>query len=216
MKTTGTSPDEPSQNELDILLQQILSWHTTRMLYSKISDGRTTIDDSDNPSVDTLLNAIRYSLLICCLLISPQILATEQYDLPDYSIGYDASRNPNADGRAALKLAKETNRRVLIEVGGDWCSWCHILDRFIRDHPTVQSRLHETFVVLKVNVSDANDNASFMASLPPTLGYPHMYVADMDGSILHSQDTAEFIQNKHYSEQRILAFLDRWQLKHDK
>ncbi|TNF92208.1 MAG: DUF255 domain-containing protein [Gammaproteobacteria bacterium] len=196
-------------------MRRILYWFIPKMSNSKISVGRTTIDDPDNPSVDTLLNAIRYSLLICCLLLSLQIQATEQYDLPAYSTGYDANRNPNADGRAALKLAKETNRRVLIEVGGDWCSWCHILDRFIRDHPTVQSRLHETFVVLKVNVSDANDNASFMASLPPTLGYPHMYVADMDGSILHSQDTAEFIQNKRYSEQLILAFLDRWQVKHE-
>ncbi len=132
-------------------------------------------------------------------------------ELPVYSRVYDASRNPNADGRAALKLAKETNRKVLIEVGGDWCSWCFVLDRFIKDHPKVASRLHQTFVVLKVNISDENDNVEFMAAFPKANGYPHMYVTDSDGNILSSQDTADFRENKKYSEARFMAFFDRWQ-----
>ncbi len=132
-------------------------------------------------------------------------------DLPAYSRNYDASRNPNADGRHALKLAKETNRKVLIEVGGDWCGWCFVLDRFIKEHPKVESRLHQIFVVLKVNINDENDNVDFMAAFPPAQGYPHMYVSDSDGNILSSQDTADFRENKKYSEARFMAFFDRWQ-----
>ena len=135
-------------------------------------------------------------------------------ELPVYSRVYDASRNPNADGRAALKLAKETNRKVLIELGGDWCSWCFVLDSFIKDHPKVESRLHQTFVVLKVNISDENDNIEFISAFPPAQGYPHMYVTDSDGNILSSQDTADFRENKKYSEARFMAFFDRWQ-KHE-
>ena len=129
-------------------------------------------------------------------------------ELPVYSRIYDARRNPNADGRDALKLAQKTNRKVLIEVGGDWCSWCHIMDRFIKAHPNVESRLHETFVVLKVNVSDVNDNAEFMAALR---GYPHMYITDSTGTILYSQDTANFREDDEYSEQRFMIFFDHWQ-----
>ena len=150
-----------------------------------------------------------------CLLGSIPALAASQLNLPLYSTVYDTSRNPNADGRAALMLAKDTHRKVLIEVGGDWCSWCHILDRFIKGHPKLESRLHETFVVLKVNVSDVNDNAEFMASLPPALGYPHMYITDNNGDVLHSQDTAEFLVNKKYSETRFMTFLDHWQSAHE-
>ena len=131
-------------------------------------------------------------------------------DLPVYSRVYDASRNPNADGRDALKLAKETNRKVLIELGGDWCSWCFVLDRFIKENPKLESRLHQTFVVLKVNISDENDNVEFMAAFPPAQGYPHMYVTDSDGNILSSQDTADFRENNKYSEARFMAFFDRW------
>ncbi len=131
-------------------------------------------------------------------------------ELPVYSQVYDASRNPNADGRDALKLAKETNRKVLIEVGGDWCSWCFVLDRFIKEHPKVASRLHQTFVVLKVSISDENDNVEFMAAFPQAQGYPHMYVTDSSGNILYSQDTADFRENKEYSEALFMTFFDRW------
>lgn len=162
-----------------------------------------------------MLVFVRHSVVIACFLLGFPVLAMGLDDLPVFSRIYDVNRNPNADGRAALKLAKETNRRVLIEVGGDWCTWCHILDRFINDHPELRSRFHETFVVLKVNVSDENDNAEFMASLSPNIGYPHMYITDENGTVLHSQDTAEFRMNGKYSEQRFLAFLDRWQIKHE-
>jgi thiol:disulfide interchange protein len=130
--------------------------------------------------------------------------------LPAYSLGYDAARDAFADGRDALQLARRTERRVLIEVGGDWCSWWHVLDRFLKEHPAIRTRLHERFVVLKVNVDDSNDNAEFLSAFPPALGYPHLYITSNDGSIVHTQDTAEFLHNGKYSEQLVLDFLDRW------
>jgi hypothetical protein len=61
-----------------------------------------------------------------------------------------------------------------------------------------------------VNVDDSNDNAEFLSAFPPALGYPHLYITSNDGSIVHSQDTAEFLQNGEYSQQRVLGFLDHW------
>jgi thioredoxin-related protein len=69
-------------------------------------------------------------------LVLPNVYATQvASELPAYSRVYDESRDPIVDGREALKLAQETQRKVLIEVGGDWCSWCHVLDGFIKAHP---------------------------------------------------------------------------------
>jgi hypothetical protein len=42
-----------------------------------------------------------------------------------------------------------------------------------------------------------------------------MYITDIDGTILFSQDTAEFLQDGKYSEQRFRAFLDRWSLRYE-
>lgn len=162
-----------------------------------------------------MLCSMRLVGVIYLCVLAVQVHAAPVQLLPAYSEGYNPARDPFADGRAALQLARDTQRKVLIEVGGDWCSWCHILDRFLNEHPALHTRLHQTFVVLKVNVDDANDNSEFLAVFPRPLGYPHMYITDTDGTILYSQDTAEFLQDGRYSEQRFGAFLDRWRLQHE-
>lgn len=149
------------------------------------------------------------------LLISSSLVAAVEA-LPEYSLIYDPGRDVFEDGHAAIKLAKATNRRVLIEVGGDWCKWCHVLDGFLANNPDIKTRLHQTFVMLKVNVSDANDNHSFLQAFPKPLGYPHMYVTENNGNILWSKDTAEFLVNGKYSRQRFTEFFDRWALTSDK
>ena len=142
--------------------------------------------------------------LLACLRLS----AGE--GLPAYSTGYSAERDPFADGRAALALAKSSGRRVLIEVGGDWCAWCHRLERIISEHPEVATALYGNFVLLKVNVSDANPNDEFLSGLPKLAGYPKLFVARDDGVIVQSQDPSDFLAEGDYNPELILDFLQRW------
>lgn len=157
----------------------------------------------------------RLSAFTCLLVLAARAAASQLPEPPAYSQGYDPGRDPFADGRAALKLARDSHRKVLVEVGGDWCSWCHVLDRFLRNHPALQAQLNRTFVLLKVSVDETNDNAEFLSAFPEALGYPHMYITDSEGKILFSQDTAEFLDNGSYSEQRFQLFLDRWSSPHE-
>lgn len=136
--------------------------------------------------------------------------AAEDWYIPEYSKAYDPSRDPFADGKEALQYAQQTNRRVLIEVGGDWCSYCKILDYFINNNATIKNSLYERFVVLKVNISDENDNKAFISGLPKTFGYPHIFITENDGTVILSKDTAQLLQNGKYSEQRFIDFLDKW------
>ena len=155
--------------------------------------------------------SIKKHLLPTYLCLLPLFLSA-QTSLPPYSRVYDPARDPFADGRAALQLARETNRRVLIEVGGDWCRWCHILNKFLAENQQIREQLHRNFVILKVNVSEANDNAEFMAGFPKPLGYPHFYITEADGRIIFSKDTAELLENSRYSAQRFQQFIDKWKL----
>ena len=134
-------------------------------------------------------------------------------NLPNYSKVYDEQRDPFKDAAAALALAKETNRQVLIEIGGNWCSWCHKMDAFLVKNPEVFQALHSQYVLLKINVSDSNENDDFMKSLPPVLGYPHMYVSTSSGKMLLSKDTAELLEDNHYSKEHWLAFINKWQVE---
>ncbi|WP_057829910.1 thioredoxin family protein [Colwellia sp. TT2012] len=131
-------------------------------------------------------------------------------DLPTYSKVYDEQRDPFKDAVAALALAKETNRQVLIEIGGNWCSWCHKMDSFLAKNPEVYQALHSQYVLLKINVSDSNENNDFMKSLPPVLGYPHMYVSTAQGKMILSKDTAELLADNNYSKSQWLRFLSDW------
>ena len=153
------------------------------------------------------------AVFILLIWANVDLRKVEAAELPAYSRHYDPARDPFADGRAAIELAKKTQRRILIEVGGNWCKWCHVLDKFIKNDAEIEQALYQTFVVLKVNVSDENSNEKFLAAFPKNLGYPHMYVADMDGKVLHSQDTAAFLVNLKYSKVKFLAFLKRWKFK---
>jgi len=134
-------------------------------------------------------------------------------DLPMYSKVFDDQRDPFKDAIAAIELAKSTNRNVLIEIGGNWCTWCHKMDAFLADNPDIYKSLHQSFVLLKVNVSDSNENTDFMKGLPPVLGYPHMYVSTGSGKMLLSKDTAEFLESGEYSRRQWLAFIDKWKVK---
>lgn len=139
--------------------------------------------------------------------------AAESRDLPGYSRHYDPQRDPFADGRDAIEKAAASQRRILIELGGNWCAWCKKLDRFIAEHEIIKKKLYENFIVLKVNVSDENDNHEFLSAFPKTFGYPHFFVAHSDGSVLHSKDTAELLEDGKYSEQRFLDFIEHWRIK---
>lgn len=142
-----------------------------------------------------------------------QVLAGE---LPLYSKIYDEQRDPFKDAQAAIALAQKTQRNVLIEIGGNWCTWCHKMDAFLDQNPEIYQILHENYVLLKINVSDSNDNQAFMKSLPPVQGYPHMYVSTNTGQMLLSKDTAELLDNLEYSPEYWQAFLAKWQIKNNK
>jgi len=135
--------------------------------------------------------------------------------LPNYSTEYNVKQDAFKDGAAAVKLATSTNRRILIELGGDWCTWCKKMDIFFDKNPDIKQKLHETFVMLKINVSDENDNAEFLKSFPKPLGYPHMYVSEYNGSVLWSQDTAEFLKDGKYTRDSFLAFFERWNINNN-
>ena len=154
-------------------------------------------------------------VLLTSKLLSLPVYAEDNLALPAFSKEYSPQRDPFKDAVAAIKLAKDTHRNVLIEVGGTWCTWCHKMDSFLADNPAIYRQLHSKFVLLKISVSDENDNEAFMKSLPPVLGYPHMYVSTPEGKMILSKDTAELLENGEYSKQHWLTFINDWQVNNN-
>jgi thioredoxin-related protein len=157
---------------------------------------------------------MRFILFLMLVVFQANTFATTYTPelLPAYSKIYDEKRDPFADATAALELAKQTHRNVLLEIGGNWCTWCHRMDKFLEENPEVYQALHNHYVLLKISVSDENENKAFMSGLPPVLGYPHMFVSSNTGKMLLSKDTGELQENGDYSARIWLEFLQQWQL----
>ena len=123
---------------------------------------------------------------------------------------YDPQRNADQDIREAVAEAKRTNRRVLLEVGGEWCSWCHRLDEFFETHPDLIATRDKNFVTLKINFSEENPNKEVLSRYAPIPGYPHLFVLDAEGKLVRSQDTSVFEEGKSYVHERLMTFLTYW------
>ncbi|MGJ5820390.1 thioredoxin family protein [Paludibaculum fermentans] len=123
---------------------------------------------------------------------------------------YDPKANPATDLKRAMERARQENKHVLLDVGGEWCSWCHRLDRFFAANAELLAFRESRFVFLKVNFSPENENKEFLAQYPKIEGYPHLIVLDCNGKLLRSQETDVLEEGKGYNLQRFNDFLKSW------
>jgi thiol:disulfide interchange protein len=122
---------------------------------------------------------------------------------------FEPARDAAADVQQALVLAQAQRKMVFVDVGGEWCAWCHIFDRFVAARPEVQKTLQEHYILVKVNYSPQNRNEAVLSRWPKARGYPHFYVLDATGKVLASQASVELEAAKDYDEAKLLAFLRR-------
>ncbi len=121
--------------------------------------------------------------------------------------GYDASRDAAADIKNALAQAKTTHKRVLIEAGGNWCSWCKIMDRYFEDHAELAALRDKNYITVKVNVESGGPVPAALASYPAPAGYPRLYVLDENGTLIQSQDTSPLESGQSYDYEKFSFFL---------
>ena len=154
-----------------------------------------------------LATALAVLALACTCIVSPA--------QGEETAGYDPAADPFADLQAAKKIAAAENKRILIKVGGNWCSWCRMMERFITENKDLETALDAAFVTMKVSYSDENKNERFLADFPPVPGYPHFFVLNATGELLHSQDTAKLESGRGYSKQAFFDLIETWSPKGD-
>ena len=123
---------------------------------------------------------------------------------------YDPQADPAQQLAAAIGEATSSGRRIVLEVGGDWCVWCHHLHDFFASHDGVQKLWDESFVTVDVNVSQDNRNEAFLSHYPEIPGYPHFFVLSSKGELLHSQSTGDLEEGESYSKAAMLDFISQW------
>lgn len=127
------------------------------------------------------------------------------------NLGYDPKADPFVQYHDAIAQAQAQNKLVLIIAGGDWCRWCHVLNKFVSHDAEVAAALDDTFVVMKVYVGDENYNEFFFSQLPEARGAPHFWIIGQNRNVLSSLSTGSFELNKNsYDRREFLDFIGRW------
>jgi thiol:disulfide interchange protein len=130
---------------------------------------------------------------------------------------YDENADAKADVEKALAQAKKDNQRVLIQWGGNWCSWCVLLnDRFSKDRTLSKELLYE-YRVVHVDIGHMDKNKELAKHFEADFagGVPFLTVLDADGKVLKNQRTDVFETKKADGEEgknghdpvKLLAFL---------
>lgn len=123
---------------------------------------------------------------------------------------FDPNRDAAQDIKDAIIEATKSNRRIILDVGGNWCKWCKRLDTLFLENKDLTEFMHKNYVVVKVNFSKENENETVLSMYPEIKGYPHMFVLEKDGKLIYSQDTGELESGKGYSREKVFEFLKKW------
>jgi hypothetical protein len=139
-------------------------------------------------------------------------LAQLQTPLP---FPYDDKADANETVDAALARAKAEHKRLLIDLGGNWCGDCRVLAG-IMDLPEVKSFLDAHYVVAIVDVGRFNKNLQIpsrwdQVDALKNGGAPSILVIDpATGKLLDSGHIAALEDARHMTPQGIADWLAQW------
>jgi len=146
-------------------------------------------------------------LLAIVLLLSTANIVAQQATL--YSPAADATKDI---ANAVTKAAAE-NKFVLIQAGGNWCSWCLEFTRFSKADKEIDSLLKNNFVWYHLNYSKENKNEAVFAKYgyPQRFGFPVFIILNNKGERINTQ-SSEYLEDgkKSYDQKKVESFLGLW------
>lgn len=126
---------------------------------------------------------------------------------------YNPQADAAADIEAAVKKAAAENKFVILQGGGNWCSWCIEFARFCKADTQIDSLLNSSFVWYHPNYSKENNNKPVFAKYgyPQRFGFPVFIILNGKGERIHTQNS-EYLEDgkKSYDKKKIMAFLEAW------
>ena len=125
---------------------------------------------------------------------------------------YDSSADADVTVDAAIARAKQTGKRVLIELGGNWCPDCIILTNIMR-LPEVAPFISSHYEVVLVDVGRLNKNRQIPARYGITQrleGVPAVLIVDANGKLLNAGNIVALDEAHNMEPQAIVNWLASW------
>lgn len=128
---------------------------------------------------------------------------------------YNEEIDAMAQIEAATQLARQSDRYVLCQVGGNWCPWCLRFADYITNDSTINAVIEQNFVYIHVNYHPRKAGEVGKALMKRLnnagrFGFPVLVVLDEQGNILHMQDSGYLEEGKSYNKEKVLRFFQNW------
>jgi thioredoxin-related protein len=135
-------------------------------------------------------------------------------DLSKFNL-YKPADNAKAEIEKSVKLAKETGKHVLIQIGGNWCIWCARFNDLVTKDAQLDSAVKTNYIVYHLNYSKENKNLEVLKKykFPQRFGFPVFLILNEKGELLHTQSSWYLEAGKGYDKEKTMAFLNDWNKK---
>jgi hypothetical protein len=84
------------------------------------------------------------------------------------------------------------------------------MDKYFDQNPNLTKLRDTNYLTVKINFSKENENEKFLGQYPKIPGYPHLFVLESNGKLLHSQFTGDLEEGQSYNLQKFTKFLEAW------
>jgi thiol:disulfide interchange protein len=124
---------------------------------------------------------------------------------------YPPSGQAKSDLTAALAASAAAHKRVILDFGGNWCTDCHVLNRYFHDSNN-KPILEADYILVHINIGRLNENLDIAERyrVPLRKGVPALAVLGEHGELLYSQRTGEFEAMRGMQSSAVTDFLVRW------
>ena len=141
------------------------------------------------------------------ILISALMFSFNGWALSDYR-PYDETANAHQDIADALKIADESKKYILLQMGGNWCPDCRTLGAY-RAREDIKAWLDDRFIVVPVDVGEWDKNIVIAERYgnPISEGIPALVVLDKNENVVFATLAGELASARNMSGDDLIEWL---------
>jgi thiol:disulfide interchange protein len=143
---------------------------------------------------------------------APRVSISSLSDLEVPDAPFAVNANANADVDAAFARARKDGKRVMIDLGGNWCADCRILSGLM-ELPEMRAFLASHYELISVDVGRFDKNLQVPARFGITTrleGVPAILVATPDGRLVNAGRISAIEDARHMTPQALADWLAQW------
>ena len=136
---------------------------------------------------------------------------------------YNENQDARADIKKAIVQAQKEHKNIMMQFGGNWCSWCMRFHSLVTNYPRLDSLLKANYVYVLINVPSSNNKARRDLTLfaeyqyPNRFGFPVFVILDSRGQRLNTVDSDGFEypnpKVRGYDTSKVERFLKMWTIR---